>query len=114
MCTAPIARIQLSCSAKRPAAFGWAARNTITARNTTVPPAMSSASELRGSSNRLGIAANPANTRIGRTTKPVSRSSTTAAKASVVLPVSAEERLMRRTSPPIVDGRRFPTNCPAR
>ena len=59
MCTAPIARIQLSCSAKRPAAFGWPARNTITARNTTVPPAMSSASELRGSSNRLGIDREP-------------------------------------------------------
>ena len=56
----------------------------------------------------------PTTARIGSTTNPVSRSSTTAAHASVVFPVSADDRLTRRTSPPIVDGRRFPTNWPAR
>ena len=53
--------------------------------------------------------------RTGRTIQPVSRSITTEAKTEV--PGTGDEelsRLTRSTSPPIVEGRKFPTNWPAR
>ncbi len=53
--------------------------------------------------------------RTGRTIQPVSRSITTEANTEV--PGTVDElvsRLTRSTSPPMVEGRKFPTNWPAR
>ena len=56
----------------------------------------------------------PATVMTGRTSHPVSRSSTTDANVAGVSPVSRDSRLTRNTSPPIVVGRTLETNCPAR
>ena len=56
----------------------------------------------------------PKNVMSGSTSQPVRRSSTTEAKVSGVSPFSAERRLTRKTSPPIVVGRTFDTNWPAK
>ena len=61
-----------------------------------------------------GSIAKPSSVRSGSATKPVSRSMTTDANAMSPVPVVFEARLMRRTSPPIVDGSTLPTNWPAR
>ena len=54
------------------------------------------------------------NVRSGSTTKPLSRSMTTDAKAMSPVPVDFAARLTRSTSPPMVDGSTLPTNWPAR
>ena len=50
----------------------------------------------------------------GSTIHPLSRSSTTDANVGGGSPFSADSRVTRSTSPPMVDGRKFPTNRPAR
>ena len=50
----------------------------------------------------------------GSTSQPVSRSSTTEAKLRGDSPLPAARRLTRSTSPPMVVGRKFETNSPAR
>ena len=50
----------------------------------------------------------------GSTSQPLRRSSTTEANEPGDSPLPAERRVMRSTSPPIVEGRKFPTNNPAR
>ena len=50
----------------------------------------------------------------GSTIQPVSRSSTTDANDRGVSPLPPDRRVTRSTSPPIVVGRKFETNSPAR
>ena len=77
-------------------------------------PAMASAIHELSSPSSDGSSAKPSNERSGSATKPLRRSMTTDANAMSPVPVVFVARLTRRTSPPMVDGRTLPTNCPAR
>jgi hypothetical protein len=109
-------RVQPSLAAKRPAIRRLPAANTMAASRRSVPIDRARASRLAIPSRRSdGLSRSPARVRSGSTIQPVSRSITTEAKTEVHGTVEElVRRLTRRTSPPIVEGRKFPTNWPAR
>ncbi len=87
----------------------------------TAPSASSVAAPTpRGDSGRRAELAQrrvdeqPGERQAGSTIHPDMRSSTTDANGAAESPVSAPSRVTRNTSPPTVDGRKFPTNRLAR
>ena len=115
-CTAPMNRIQLSCSAKRPASLRVRRRGTGSRTGTRACRRRSATANERAVDVEEGrVDREAANTSSGSATKPVSRSSTTARERDRrCCRCRPSERLTRSTSPPIVDGSTFPTNWPAR
>ena len=77
-------------------------------------PATRSATHAVLDSSSDGSTTKPNRQRSGSATKPLSRSSATEANAVSLDPMFLADRLMRRTSPPIVDGSTLPTNWPAK
>ncbi len=67
-----------------------------------------------GGRNKPGLIKSVARLMTGSTTHPVSRSSTTDANERGRSPLCADNLVTRSTSPPIVVGRKFETNNPAR
>ncbi len=65
-------------------------------------------------SRRDGSTRNPKKQMTGSARNPLNRSRATAAKAVSLEPMCFAERLIRSTSPPIVEGSTFPTNWPAK
>jgi hypothetical protein len=78
------------------------------------PPAIASAIQAWSESSSDGLRMKPTTTRTGSATNPLSRSMATEANDTGAEPVDLAPRLTRRTSPPIVEGSRFPTNWPAK
>ena len=110
MCTAPMKRIQLSWSLKRPMSRGLAANSRITARATSVPTEIASAIHACGDSTSEGSSAKPMKQSAGSAMKPVRRSMASEANAVSFESMRAPSQLMRSTSPPMVDGSTLPTN----
>ena len=79
-----------------------------------MPNAIASAIHAWLLSSSDGRSRKPRNTSRGSAMNPESRSKTTEANETLPEPVVVAPRLTRTTSPPIVEGSTFPTNCPAK
>ena len=112
-CTAPMKRIQFSCSAKRPASLRVAGEEEDHPSATRVAPAMSRATHAVSDVEQVGSIANPSEARA-----PAARRTRSAVRAprprtrSSDEPVCFDARLTRSTSPPIVDGSTLPDELP--
>ncbi len=111
---APMKRRHPSRVAKRPPMRVLLAATRTTTSRVRVPRARARATRVAvPRCRRPGLIAKPAMVMTGRTSHPVSRSSTTEAKVPGDSPVSRDSRLTRSTSPPMVVGSTFDTNWPA-